>query len=236
MNVVDAGGGHPFDGGHPVDAGGQVLDELGPARLGGRDRARVGVGEERRRRVARTSTSARTRASRRPPRPSAASGRPPIPAGRSPCGRRAPARSRPPPRSPRARRTRRPGPGRCGWRRRTCRGRRPRSTSSGSRAVVEADDRGHRAVAPGARRLHQAAALADEPDAVGERDHLGRDERRVLAHRMAGGERRPAARRCRGRPSARGRRRGRRSRSRGAPAGRSRSGRARRPGLPRRAG
>ena len=56
--------------------------------------------------------------------------------------------------------------------------------------VVEADDRGHRAVAARARRLHQPAALADEAEAVGERDHLGGDEGGVLAHRVAGGERR----------------------------------------------
>ena len=38
--------------------------------------------------------------------------------------------------------------------------------------VVEADDRGHRAVAALARRLHEPAALADEAEAVGEGDHL----------------------------------------------------------------
>jgi hypothetical protein len=54
--------------------------------------------------------------------------------------------------------------------------------------VVEADDRRHRAVAALARGLHEPAALADEADAVGEGDDAGCDERRVLAHRVAGGE------------------------------------------------
>ena len=48
----DAGRGHPLDGPDPVDAGGQVLDELGPAGLGGLDRAAVLVGQQRDVRVA----------------------------------------------------------------------------------------------------------------------------------------------------------------------------------------
>ena len=54
--------------------------------------------------------------------------------------------------------------------------------------VVEADDRGHPALAPGAGRLHQLAAAADEADGVGEVEGAGGDEGRVLAHRVAGGE------------------------------------------------
>ena len=54
----------------------------------------------------------------------------------------------------------------------------------GQTGVVEADERGHRAVPALAGRLHQPAALAHEPDAVLEREGAGRDEGRVLAHRV----------------------------------------------------
>ena len=67
--------------------------------------------------------------------------------------------------------------------------------------VVEAEDRGHRPVAAGAGRLHQPAALADEADAVVERDHLGGDQGGVLAHRVAGGERRRRRLDAEGRPA-----------------------------------
>ena len=63
-----------------------------------------------------------------------------------------------------------------------------RGDELGQPRVVEADEGGHRAVAALARRLHQAAALADEADAVLEREDAGGDERGVLAHRVAGGE------------------------------------------------
>ena len=48
----DAAGPHRLDRAHPVHAGGQVIDELGPAAVGGGDDAGVRVGEERRVRVA----------------------------------------------------------------------------------------------------------------------------------------------------------------------------------------
>ena len=54
--------------------------------------------------------------------------------------------------------------------------------------VVEADDRGHGSVPPRIGRLHGAAAGTNKPDAVLERNHAGRDERAVLAHRVAGRE------------------------------------------------
>ena len=68
-----------------------------------------------------------------------------------------------------------------------------RATELGESGVVEADDRGHRAVAALAGGLHQLAAAPDEADAVGERDDAGRDQRAVLAHRVAGREGRAAA-------------------------------------------
>ena len=105
----------------------------------------------------------------------------------------------------------------------------------GESRVVEADERRHRAVAALARGLHQPATLADEPDAVLEVERAGRDERRVLAHRVAGRRTPGSGRRGPRRPSARAAPRGSRSRSRGSPAGRSRSGRGARPGRPRRA-
>ena len=54
--------------------------------------------------------------------------------------------------------------------------------------VVEAEDRGHGPVAARAARLHQAAALTDQSDAVGQREGARGDHRRVLAHRVAGVE------------------------------------------------
>jgi len=62
----------------------------------------------------------------------------------------------------------------------------PRLQELGQAVVVEADDRGHGAVAPGG--LHAQAALAHEAHAVGEGDHAGSHEGRVLAHRVAGEE------------------------------------------------
>ena len=76
----------------------------------------------------------------------------------------------------------------CGWRRRRCRARDACSHKLRQARIVEADDRGHAALATGARRLHPAAALADEADGVGEIERAGGDEGRVLAHRVAGGE------------------------------------------------
>ena len=117
---------------------------------------------------------------------------------------------------------RRPGRASCDWRRRTChaprrrrRARASRSSSSPMRAAM-APSR------PSPGRLHLAAAFAHEADAVLEREHAGRDERRVLAHRVTGGEGGDGARGPRRRPSARASRRGSRSRSRGGPAARSR--------------
>ena len=54
--------------------------------------------------------------------------------------------------------------------------------------VVEADDRGHAAFTTGTGRLHQLAAGAHESHGVGEVQRAGGDERRVLPHRVAGGE------------------------------------------------
>ena len=65
----DAGRGHPLDCGDPIDAGGQVVDELGAGLLGGRDRAGVGVGEQRHRRIGERDAGERRRASPRRPRP-----------------------------------------------------------------------------------------------------------------------------------------------------------------------
>ena len=155
----------------PVDAGGQVLDELGPGGLGGRDRAGVGVGEQRDGRVAERDRRRARRASPRRPRPSAASGRRPRPAGRSRAWRRASLASSAPAsiagRSPET--TTWPGRVAVGDDER-CRAPRRRCDELREPGVVEADDRGHRAVAARAGRLHQPAALADEADAVVERD------------------------------------------------------------------
>ena len=54
--------------------------------------------------------------------------------------------------------------------------------------IVEPDDGGHRAVAALPGCLHQPAALAHEPEAVVEVEGACGDEGRVLAHRMAGRE------------------------------------------------
>jgi hypothetical protein len=56
------------------------------------------------------------------------------------------------------------------------------------RGVFEAQDRGHRAVATGAGRLHQPAAFPHEPDPILEGDDVGSDEGGVLAHRVTRGE------------------------------------------------
>ena len=56
----------------------------------------------------------------------------------------------------------------------------------GQSRVVEADERRHRAVATLPGRLHQSTAFAHEADAVVEARRAGRDEGRVLAHRVAG--------------------------------------------------
>ncbi len=191
MNVGDAGGGHALDGADPVDAGGEVLDELRPARLGGRDRARIGVGEERRGRDRGTGRRRARHASPRPPR--AISGEwAATETGRTMARLRAEglrdlgggldrgafaAR-------------RRPGPGRSGWRRRRRRGPRPPATSSGRRAssrpmsAAIAPSR----PAPDACIRRPRSRTRRTPSA--RRDRAGRDERRVLAHRVAGGERR----------------------------------------------
>ena len=54
--------------------------------------------------------------------------------------------------------------------------------------VVETDDRGHPAFPTRAGCLHQPAAGAHETDRVGEVQRAGRDEGRILAHRVAGDE------------------------------------------------
>ncbi len=46
----------------------------------------------------------------------------------------------------------------------------------GEARVVESDDRGHRAVTTLPRRLHQATAFTNEPDAVLEGEGTRRDE------------------------------------------------------------
>ena len=189
MKVGDAGGGHRADGADPVDAGGQVVDELGPAALGGGDQARVGVGEERGlrvaegdpgedlahpgRRVGHQRASGRRRETgssiaRFAPRlfamPRAAST-----AGRSPLTTTWPGELRfATPKMP--------------WRRGLLDERR-------EARVVEADDRGHAALAARARGLHLLAADPHQADGVGEVEGAGGDEGGVLAHRVAGGER-----------------------------------------------
>ena len=224
----DAGGGHPLDRADPVDAGGQVLDELRSAAVGGRDRR----GRRRWRGAGRSGRGTRCRRGRRacprPPRPSAGSGRRRRRAARWRAS--APsslAISAPASIAGALAATRRPGRARCGWRRRTRRAPRRRVDELGEPRVVEADDRGHRAVASLARGLHQPAALADEADAVGER--RARRRRRAPSTGPSSGRRRTPASAldARRRPSARGGRRGRRSRWRAARAGRSRSGRGR---------
>ena len=228
----DAGRGHPLDGADPVDAGRQVLDELGPAGLGGLDRAAVLVGQERDVRVVEGDPGQRL---------AHAVGR---------LGHQ---------RGVRRDRDRQDdgalGAERLGELRAGLDGRalardddlargvavgddedavlRGRVDQLGEPRIVEADQRRHRAVATLPRRLHQAAALADEPDAVGEVEGAGRDERRVLAHRVTGDERRASAPRGPRRPSARAAPPGSRSMRPGSPAGRSRSGRGDRPGRPR---
>ena len=63
-----------------------------------------------------------------------------------------------------------------------------RGDELGQPRVVEADERGHRPVTALPGRLHEASALPHEPHAVLERERTGRNERRVLAHRMPGSE------------------------------------------------
>ena len=79
--------------------------------------------------------------------------------------------------------------------------RRGRLQQLGDPRVVETDDRGHRAVATLARRLHELTATADESNAIRERQHAARDERRVLTHRMTRGEGRRWRLETRGRPA-----------------------------------
>ena len=231
----DPGGGHPLDGADPVDARGQVLDELGARAVGGRDRAAVGVGEQRGRRVVERRRRRGSRAS--PSAASAMSGEWAATLTGSTMARFAPSsRAIAAPASIAAR-----SPGHDDLARRVPVGhderavRRGRGHQLGKLRVVEADQRGHRAVAALAGRLHQPAALADEPDAVLERQDAGGDERRVLAHRVAGREGRARGRQARRPPIARASPRGSRSRPPAGPAGRSRSGPAARPGRPRRA-
>ena len=189
-NVRDAVGGHPLHDADPVDARRQVLDELRPAGLRGRQRTRVGVGEERR--IGVVEGDARQR------RPHAL--------GRLGHHRRV-GRDRDG-QHDRSLGAQGPGELRAGLDRRT--GTRDDHLAGGvsvgddedtvrrgagdqlrQPGVVQADQGRHRAVLSLARRLHQPAALADQPDPVLERQRSGRDERRVLAHRMAGRERGP---------------------------------------------
>ena len=131
----DARRGHPLDDADPVDAGGEVLDELGRQASAVVDRASVGVGEERDGRI--VEGDRRRARSRIPSAASAISGR----VGRDrdrqddralgterlgELGAGLDGRA--------ARPRRRPGPGRCGWRRRRRRARDAPATSSGSRA------------------------------------------------------------------------------------------------------
>ena len=127
--------------------GGQVVDELGPAR-----RRPSGSGGRRRWRAGRPSGHGTRRSRgrahrRRRPRPSAASGRRRRPAARSRAWRRAPWRSPAAAsiaaRSPET--TTWPGEFRFATPKTPCAD--ARSTSSGSAGVVEADDRGHAPVA-----------------------------------------------------------------------------------------
>ena len=160
----------------------------------------VGVGEERRRRVAEVDRRRGPRASRRPPRPSAGSGRRPRPAARSRAWRRA--------------------LWRCSTAASTA-GRSPDTTTwpgrvavrdaehavgggpldeLGQAGVVEADDRRHPALAPGAR----TPASAGRGRGRGGRRRRGRARRRRRG-RCTGpssGRRRRRARGCRSRRSA----------------------------------
>ena len=196
----DAGCGHPLDGADPVDAGRQVLDELGPAGLGGLDRAAVLVGQQRDIRVVEDDPGQRL---------AHAVGR----LGHERGVRRDRDRQH-----DGALGAERLGELRAGLDggaltrdddlpRRVAVGDdedavlRGRLDQLGETRIVEADQRGHRAVAALSRRLHQPAALADEPDAVGEVEGAGRDEGRVLAHRVTGDERRGRRREAVGSPS-----------------------------------
>ena len=169
MNVVDAGGGHPLDRADPVDAGGEVLDELGPARRRRRDRAGVGIGEERRR--SGRGTRRRRGPSRMPSAASAMSGEWAATDTGSTIARLAPsalASSAPASMAARSPETTTwPGELRLATANDAVRGR--RATSSGSRASSRPMIAAIAPSRPCAGRLHLAAALADEPDAVGER-------------------------------------------------------------------
>ncbi len=187
MNVVTPVGAHPLDGRHPVDAGREVVDELGPAPLGGRDRRGIGVGEERRGRVAEGDRRERL------PHPVGGLGH-----QRRVGGDRDGQLDRP----LRAQLLRDAERGLDGGplardddlARRVavrdaedavCPGALDELRQAG---VVEADDRRHPALVARARRLHEAAPGPDEADGVGEVEGAGGDEGGVLAHRVAGGE------------------------------------------------
>ncbi len=184
----DAGGGHRADGADPVDAGGQVVDELGPAALGGGDRARVGVGEERGLRVVEGDPGEDLA---------------------HPCrgighqGRVGGDRDRELDGALRAEALR-DAEGRLDGRSLAAHhdlaGRvavrdAEDAVLAGLRdelrqaVVVEADDRGHAPLAARARGLHLLAPDPHQADGVGEVERTGGDEGGVLPHRVAGGER-----------------------------------------------
>ena len=107
---------------------------------------------------------------------------------RSPASRPAPWRSRAPPRWPAARRRRRPGPGSCGSRRRTCRARRRASTSSGSRASSRPMSAAIAPSRPAPLACIRRPRSRTRRTRVRELQGAGGDEGAVLAHRVAGGE------------------------------------------------
>ena len=140
MKVVTPSARHRLDRADPVDAGGEVVDELRAAALGGRDDAGVGVGEERRVGVVEGDAGEDVAHARGRVGHERGVGGDARPAARWRASRRAPSRWRATPRPRRARRRRRPGPASSGSRRRTRRARRRAPTSSREPGVVEPDD------------------------------------------------------------------------------------------------
>ena len=134
-----------------------------------------------------------------PPASSARSGTARSPRAGSPAWRRAPS----PRRRPRSTAAARPGddhlPGRVQVGRRHHLALRRLGARRGDRLGVEAEDRGHRAVADRHGLLHEAAARAHRAHRVGKVERAGGDVRAVLAQAVAGVEVRARSRAPRGR-------------------------------------
>jgi hypothetical protein len=177
-----------------------VLDELGAGSLGGGDGPRVGVGEQRDRRIAERDVGQDTA------HPVGGTGHQ-RGVGRHRHGQDDGALG-----------TERPGELRAGLdgrpvagdddlaggvpvghdERPVCRG---PSDQLGEPHVVKPDERRHRSVGALSGGLHLATALADQADAVAEVDDAGGHEGGVLAHRVARGEGGGRRRRVRARPA-----------------------------------